>query len=333
VRSKILFLEYLRIYAFLAVLFGHKFHYLVSISVSSVSSIGVDTYNFVAPFLVNGGTGVIVFFLVSGYIMEKVIDLEAPLEFLVKRAFRIYPAYIFCVLAQFCLVDGAVPGWGALWPRFCLLGDFMATPQVLNGVDWTLRLELLFYLLMSILCFFRRAFRFTGGSVIFIVSIVLFFMFSRNFPAWGPSTLGFYNRFFPFLLLGVAVSMHERGGLKLLWVLLLFVVVSINYFARLNVFGSADAYVVVGCAIFFLAWRFREFFPDSVLVRNVASLTYCVYLIHNWFFEYAEGIFGRLEVGHPPLLALSAILLFALIVHVLIERPFLVLGKKLAPRF
>ncbi len=38
-----------------------------------------------------------------------------------------------------------------LIPQLLLIGDFFQTPHTLNGVEWTLRVEVLFYVFMLIL--------------------------------------------------------------------------------------------------------------------------------------------------------------------------------------
>ncbi len=105
------------------------------------------------PLVYGGGAGVVVFFLVSGYIIAHILQTEHSKEFLIKRFFRIYPLYIVAVLIQYIplLALGRLLDISILLPQLLLLGDFFATPYALNGVEWTLRVEIMFYVFMVVL--------------------------------------------------------------------------------------------------------------------------------------------------------------------------------------
>jgi len=322
--SKILFLEYLRVYAFISVLVSHKFPEFSHIDEAGLGWILrrlVVAYNFFAPFIWNGGTGVTVFFLVSGYIICKVTYSEPPLIFIIKRIFRIYPAYIFAVLAQFYLVDKSIPGWGDLWPRFCLFGDFMSTPRVLNGVDWTLRVEVLFYVVMSAICVVNKSEKLMPG--------VFFWVLAPQFPNWTPSTAGFYNKFFPFLLLGAAIFQFETKRIGGGFIFALLTISAINFLLRTDNPQLLDGFFLVAFAIFFLAWIYRNSLPLNFVVQKLANITYSVYLLHNWLFEYARDQMLALGTNKnlAELISVTAIFCTSYVLYELIEKPSIKLGR------
>jgi peptidoglycan/LPS O-acetylase OafA/YrhL len=82
--SRIVFLDYLRIFAFVSVLIGHKF-YAAVVDLSNDRTVHA-TPRFIAdvllPLVSGGGAGVVVFFLVSGYIITHVLQTERTGEFL-----------------------------------------------------------------------------------------------------------------------------------------------------------------------------------------------------------------------------------------------------------
>ena len=84
--GRLVFLDYLRIFAFASVFAGHKF----SAPVQAAAREGVGWQAAAArvlwPFIEGGGAGVVVFFLVSGYIITHVLQRERTPEFLLKRA-------------------------------------------------------------------------------------------------------------------------------------------------------------------------------------------------------------------------------------------------------
>ncbi|MCV9940239.1 acyltransferase [Boseaceae bacterium BT-24-1] len=103
-----------------------------------------------------GGFGVELFFMLSGYsISLQVIKLSSPTQFLLTRAYKIYPLYfIFTLLmiaayiANPSLELSARAENGFLFIFF----SFLALPQAalpLLPLGWTLEMELVFYLMVA----------------------------------------------------------------------------------------------------------------------------------------------------------------------------------------
>ena len=157
--KRIIFLDYLRVFAFVSVLIGHKFYPEVSTYANSF-----ETHHITQQYLVNiilsmftgGGAGVIVFFMISGYIVLHVLQSEQPVEFMIKRVFRIYPLLIIAIFVEVFIsyVSQDTPiSLLQTMQQMSLFGDFFNTPHALLGVEWTLRIEILFYILMFLLSF------------------------------------------------------------------------------------------------------------------------------------------------------------------------------------
>ena len=93
--ERIVFLDYMRVFAFISVLIGHKFEPEMTAMLSASADHAL--LNTVTTFLYNicygGAAGVIVFFITSGYIITHVLQTESSPDFLIKRLFRIYPLY------------------------------------------------------------------------------------------------------------------------------------------------------------------------------------------------------------------------------------------------
>ena len=133
--ARIVFLDYLRIFAFSSVLIGHKFLlYFQDIATNgNVHASARLLASCLIPLFSEGGAGVVVFFLVSGYIITHVLQTERTLEFLVKRIFRIYPLYIVAVLLQYRSLSAAghPPDLSVLGAQLSLFGDFFRPHQLL----------------------------------------------------------------------------------------------------------------------------------------------------------------------------------------------------------
>jgi peptidoglycan/LPS O-acetylase OafA/YrhL len=108
-----------------------------------------------------GMYGVMVFFLVSGYIIPASLERSRSLgRFWVGRMFRIYPLLLFALAAvamiaaagMWPLRDGLaeLDRWAVVLAHLTMLQDLLAVPNALN-VLWTLSYEMLFYLLVAAL--------------------------------------------------------------------------------------------------------------------------------------------------------------------------------------
>lgn len=151
------FIHVLRAIAVLMVVYDHLIgSYIDTKKWTWIPKTWLDTY-VLAPFGIIqsfGFMGVALFFLVSGYIITHVASSESRREFLIKRVFRIYPPLIVSVLV--CLLCGQwigvpTPPLTDILRNFTLL-NFLHIPQVvIQGVAWSLVIEVEFYLLTLIL--------------------------------------------------------------------------------------------------------------------------------------------------------------------------------------
>lgn len=125
-----------------------------------------------------GWLGVPLFFILSGYLLSDILfNSRVPVgEFFGRRFVRIYPA-VWAQLLLFALFAGIIPGWKqvdfslntvANFFLYIYLPPFNAAP--INGVWWTLPIELSFYLLLPFLVFIGK--RISVWSL-FAVSVVV----------------------------------------------------------------------------------------------------------------------------------------------------------------
>jgi peptidoglycan/LPS O-acetylase OafA/YrhL len=114
-----------------------------------------DYLNFV-PFILGfwdiGKMGVLVFFLISGFVipMSLLRPRKRPLvTFALSRFFRLYPVYwlsvfLMCIVWTVFPVEGIHWGWGQLLVNITMFQKFVGVADI-NGVAWTLQIELIFY--------------------------------------------------------------------------------------------------------------------------------------------------------------------------------------------
>lgn len=322
--KRMIFLDLLRIFAFISVLIGHNlYNYLPHL---------------LQPFFKGGGSGVMVFFLVSGYIITKVLMDENPKEFLIKRFFRIYPLYFFAVLlyhALAYLVEHKPILPFEIVAQISLMGDFFSTPYALNGVEWTLRIEMMFYLLMSLLKSFGFFRKIQFLPFIFI-AVTLALQYFGPFTIQHEWSAGFITLFMPFLFCGSAIFLMEKKLVSNLTVILCITYIYISCFMlahRINSNPDLELnFVTLGSLIFTGAWLLREKFKPSYIIILLSDLTYSVYLFHNWLWEYLEKFI--IHIGFPNryihIEILALLLIICYVTHVSIENRGNALGKRLS---
>lgn len=139
-------LDVLRGIAILTVVFGHFIPARIALGQAAyhVSSLGRG--------------GVLLFFLLSGYLVFRNIEKQDPLTFISRRLFKIFPAYWVnvVVIALFSLMAGH-----QAFSLATVLGNFFMVQDVfrmesLNGVYWTLLIEVKFYLFLACQHFLLR---------------------------------------------------------------------------------------------------------------------------------------------------------------------------------
>lgn len=336
--ARIVFLDYLRIFAFASVLAGHKFAQPVQAAAAQPGWAGAPA-RLLWPFIEGGGAGVVVFFLVSGYIITQVLQRESAGVFLVRRAFRIYPLYILAVLAEWHFMQRGTPA-RALLAQLLLIGDFTQTPHALAGVEWTLRLEMLFYLCMAAAraCGWvqpARARTLLAACAALALALHLggpFTPYSSGLLAWAR---GYISLYLPFLFIGSAFWLLERRAIA--WPLALGYIawVFALYYAGLRAWQPHwlhAPFAALAVGLFALLWAVRRRLPARPAVLALSELTYAIYLTHNWLYDELRRLTAQSGLPGPAATAAALALLLALcalLTHA-IERPGVRLGRKLS---
>ncbi|WP_433367729.1 acyltransferase family protein [Actinoplanes sp. CA-142083] len=136
-QRRMAWLDALRAIAALLVVYAHLSHYLLR-----------GARDFSAEWLHAGPAGVMLFFLVSGYIIPASLERHGDQRrFWIGRAARLYPLYlVVCGLVALTVpltLSGAVA-------HLTMLPQLLGTP-LLTPVVWTLSFEMAFYLLVAAL--------------------------------------------------------------------------------------------------------------------------------------------------------------------------------------
>ena len=371
--KRIIFLDHLRGIAVLLVVWSHIF--LVGINDYKTISVWVPTikgplFGAEAPttnvhglinlfFAVNfglsaGELGVALFFLLSGFVILKTIDSVNPVDFLVRRFFRIVPLNAFvvlCVATGFSLYlhyEGLTSphSMESVIVSSLALNWFFQTFQVLP-VLWTLEAEIAFYLVIAVIS--ATTVRIDFRTLILTSSTCLTFIVGVNSKTLTallpPSTVNVLIHLstllihITFMLVGATIyratssKQHISGAL---WVITSFLLCVASYSSyKILSGGLAIGYdlpdmlaslIIFVLAIFLAlqgAWlRPLKFFGD---------ISYPLYLVHVPLGWWLLSQFSDLGFGmYVSALASSSIcIVIAWGLHFWVELPSQQFGKRL----
>lgn len=128
-----------------------------------VAAVGVVFYHLTYHSAIGGVTrfgylGVELFFMISGFVIVWSARDRSPAQFVVSRFARLYPAFWLC-LAITMVVLWASAGWLPTASQFLanltMIAGYLNEPYI-DGVYWTLQVELKFYALVFVLLVFRQ---------------------------------------------------------------------------------------------------------------------------------------------------------------------------------
>jgi peptidoglycan/LPS O-acetylase OafA/YrhL len=278
-----------------------------------------------------GQFGVGLFFVISGFVIPFSFRNYGATGFLVARVLRIYPTYVagFTVGLLSLLLSAwiyAVPlkaTAAEIAFQYALgLGGLVGSRPI-DGVVWTLEIELKFYLLCALVSPWLR-----GLSLVVFVAPMASAAVGAAAGSGGMS-------FLTFMWCGVALHYHFRGAITgaaaAAAVVGLFAMFMASWAASardsaLLIGPSYGAGLLMFCACYWL----RNDAPDNWATRLLSDVSYPAYVSHTIFgfllLRLLAGLIG-------PFLALFAALLLLLtisfVIHIAVERPTHKLGIRL----
>lgn len=296
-----------------------------------------------------GIAGVDLFFVLSGFIMVAVAGhYTGPVDFLWRRATRIYPTYWLLSLPLVALaivapsfINSSVQTPISLWRSFFLIPD---TTVPLLAVGWTLVHELYFYLVFSIFLALRIPILVgvVGWGVILLLIVATFPDQLAIFPLLRVATSPLTVEFMMGLTVGVLWTRGWAAGAILAGVVALAgLMLSIIHIApilslstnphidgwRVVIFGLPSAllvYTITGLE------RLRPLLRPKTLMVALGDWSYSTYLVHvlvisavgRMLFLFAPngGVIASVTLIATGLIAAN---LVGAGVHTLFERPVL----------
>jgi peptidoglycan/LPS O-acetylase OafA/YrhL len=362
--GKILFADQLRAVAVACVMIVHllgvywKFRDVVAghifappITGPSARSLDLITSNYFnyGPF------GVALFFLISGFVIPFSLAKSTRPRFLAARMLRIYPTYVVCLLLGVLTAWLSSRYWGVpfgwTWPKIlqnALLVNNLTGMESVDMVNWSLAIEIKFYLLSCLLAaFIVHARVLPLLSVSLLLTAVIVAADYHLSAQWGSidafgisiylSQLAHDMTFMPFMFIGTLFSYHFRGQLSTrelavaaLVLFAVFIEAWLHTVLRAQ-FPLVPLNYLYALLVFTAAYAWRERFKPWRAVGFAASISYPLYALHSLLgyaairFLNSHGVTYYLAV----LLAVGGIAAVAYLVHCLVEMPTQQWGKSL----
>lgn len=317
----------------------------------------IDHMFFTTKYFNIGAFGVGIFFLVSGFVIPiSLKSSDTPLKFLIRRGFRLYPAAIVC-LSFVCLFSAFVKPIfiryeGVDLPQITIFYFIATVLQIWDvaqaptyvPIFWTLVIEEKFYYLMALCFSFNKKLN-PEKLIHYACFILTFFLLTSFFISNFYYTLILRNvMFISYMLLGSLFyfKYNEEISLKkfknLLCYLSLLIIICIiipdNKFIVIienisfNIKKTSIILSYGSAFVFFYVLHKKSSLlfklPKRVIegIAFIALISFPLYSIHT---EIWHNIANR----KLPLLWFIAFCIISFVIHKVIERPFMKLGKKL----
>lgn len=162
-----------------------------------------------------GNFAVHCFFALSGYfIMYSWRNSKSSIEYAVKRVLRILPEYVVAMLLSECLA------------LLCQDYSICPTPFIRNGVVWTLYYEILAYIIVLILGFFKCDNKNTIGAL-WGCSLLLIIVFQNSIE----TTYTVIAPLFFMFISGMYLCVNDNLNIKSGGVVAVIMLVIVNFFS------------------------------------------------------------------------------------------------------
>ena len=307
----------------------------------------------------NGGAAVTLFFLLSGYVLglsfsKFSFTFKGVLTYFLKRLIRLYPVYVFLLLFTFVYMNTGfihqtypdASSWYNWWMRFTLdLKELLLNLSFIHiyigGVTWTLRVILIASFLFPVLYLVYRR---TNWLLDLLITLLLIYLSFTLFDLSDFRDFRYLYMFYLGLSLPKFKVLFEKlksGIFYLLLPIVIFLVTDFRYLTDEYIGGVGEAaacWLLLGVIIYGKNGMFSLL--ENKVLRYFGQISYSLYLIHfTVLYILARIMFTYLKFDFQSNYLITHSLLFLIslpvativshFVYELVEKPSLVLSKKL----
>ena len=246
------------------------YHYTSRFSEKFETNIITDIFNFKY-----GNYGVEVFFAISGFVIFMSIEkIRNPFEFIYKRFIRLYPTFWICMLVTFFFLLFFGPqilkvNLKQLIINFSMLPSLFNV-QPVDGVYWTLKVEMAFYVLILFLLVVKQIQKVLLIGFIYILLGIIVFAILR---------LPMYYYYGTLFLTGINFYQIWKNGGKWGNHLQIFLCLMLSFFME----NRELMFVTLGVtSIFYLLVNEKLKFLSLAPFIFLGKISYALYLLHQY---------------------------------------------------
>ncbi|MEH2245323.1 acyltransferase family protein [Nostoc sp.] len=295
--------------------------------------------NDVLIYFPQGYYGVELFFIISGFVIFMSLEkITSGSEFIIGRFSRLYPAYWTCLILTYAIVNiTGLPNYTISWDVAIInLSMFQVFFNVSNvdGVYWTLGLELCFYIIMFILYQTRLLKYINQISIIWLILMALTIILEKQANIFIEYRIGllFFIKsnsiiFANLFIIGMMFYKQYKKGLSLKEYC---IITACIFIYQLQHYWTETLLIICFTGLLHLIIDNKMSFIIQKPLLFMGTISYSLYLIHQ---NVGYVIINKLyKFGINPnisiCIALTISILLAAIITFKIEKPMMRLIKE-----
>ena len=297
----------------------------------------------------SGVFGVAVFFLISGLVIPISLRNISTGKFLIRRFFRIYPVYWFCLLISILMYF--ICSWYWSTP----LSDRISLPYMMRNlallhsatgiasldfVCWSLAVEVKFYVVIALIFLVgKNAHQVIALSLGFLAACCIAAYFAahslnqESFFAYMMSDMKYMSFMFLGCLFYFVLYNEISAGAALGYGAIIYALfVTISSFYEKEFFGALAKNYTYALILFSACYLLRSRFRDNKVLDFLADISFPLYLVHSMIGYVTMPILINegIPYTYAWMISLGLTLLIAFLVHKFVEIPVNNLGKKVS---
>lgn len=299
-----------------------------------------------------GFFGVALFFIISGFIITYALQRETRREFITKRFFRIFPPLI-CSTLIFGIVNLIIIvifNRTTYWQQFgikswildgILLNYVFNRQSVINGVTWSLIIEVIFYIVCYLLLPLLKYKSKSALTVILIINTLLTLIIYK----FGVIHILINSvSYLPILAFGQIIYFYWSKKINLKeftifticnYILFIFNMMKAfpHYYEEVNSYGVSLVYAYMLFIIcLLLDDKISTYFESGKgkYITFISDISYSLYLNHMTFGTMILSIlYQRVNYTITFLIALVIVFILSYLQHIFIEKPSMSFAKSI----
>jgi peptidoglycan/LPS O-acetylase OafA/YrhL len=329
--SRLYDLDFLRFFAAMCVVLHHY-----TFRGAAADDLTEITFPLLSKFTVYGFLGVDLFFMVSGFVILMSTLKSNTTSFIISRIIRLYPAFwVSIAITSIFIITFNDPKFTVSLTQFfanlTMLNGFVYIPHI-DGVYWTLMVELKFYFLIGLILFFNMT-----KYIHYFLYIWTAACFYNVFIGL-PSKIEFFlfPEFANYFISGAAFYLLKKDGIQSSLIVLLLMSFSLVLFQlgmRADDFDNYYGTELSRPVLYFIITTFYLLFfcvalgktklINKASMAKYGALTYPLYLLHqNIGFLIINKLGHELNRYIILFITLSITILFSWAVNTYIEKKY-----------